>query len=107
MTALQQSAPALRARRGRGVPTTWGARRMRGVLASIAAKTLALFIFVTLAPLAVALVQTRSDALGAEGRALESARSVARGAADEVQESIRAAQRTSKILSRMPAFWDG
>jgi signal transduction histidine kinase/DNA-binding response OmpR family regulator/HPt (histidine-containing phosphotransfer) domain-containing protein len=75
--------------------------------ASIASKTLALFVFVVLTPLAVALAETRVDAVAAEERARESARSVARAAADEVQESINAAQRTGRILARLPGFWDG
>jgi signal transduction histidine kinase/DNA-binding response OmpR family regulator/HPt (histidine-containing phosphotransfer) domain-containing protein len=76
-------------------------------LASIASKTLALFGFVVLTPLAVALIQTRVDALAAEERARESAHSVARAAAEEVQGSIGAAQRTGRLLARLPGFWDG
>src|SRR3954447_9373845 len=75
--------------------------------ASIASKTLALFVFVVLTPLAMALIQTRTDALAAEERARESAHSVARAAAEEVQGSIGAAQRTGRLLARLPGFWDG
>jgi hypothetical protein len=98
-------APRLRRGHGSLMPRVYAPAR--GGFASIAAKTLALFVFVTVTPLAVALFQTRIDALEAEERALESARSVARAAADEVQESIRAAQRTARILARLPAFWNG
>src|SRR5690348_12323639 len=96
MTALAWSA-VLRPWRGR--LRFLGSPAHRG-FASIAAKTLALFVFVTVTPLAVALVQTHVNAQAAEERALESATSVARAAADEVQESIRAAQRTARILAR-------
>src|SRR5215211_5568405 len=77
-------------------------RRRRTELTSIASKTLALFVFVVLAPLAVALIQTRVDALAAEERARESAHSVARAAAEEVQQGIGAAQRTGRLLARLP-----
>src|SRR5947207_545936 len=63
-------------------PNLSGRRRpVRTGFASIASKTLALFVFVVVTPLAVALAQTRTDALTAEARARESARSVARAAA--------------------------
>ena len=106
MTALAWSA-VLRPWRGRARPRWLLGSPTRGGLASIAAKTLALFVFVTVTPLVVALVQTRNNALVAEERALASASSVARAAADEVQESIRAAQRTGRILAGLPSFWEG
>src|SRR5579884_495096 len=106
MAALSWLAPR-RFRRGRASAARSGHLPLRGAFSSIAAKTLALFVFVTVTPLAVALIQTRNEVLAAEARSLDSAHSVARAAADEVQESIRAAQRTTRILARLPGFWDG
>src|SRR3954468_19776342 len=99
----------LPASRGLGLRQNDNERRrlVRRGFASIASKTLALFVFVVLTPLAVALIQTRIDALGAEERARENARSVARAAAEEVQGSIGAAQRTGRLVARLPGFWDG
>src|SRR5438093_5964878 len=86
-------------------------RGLRGALrrarASIAGRTLGLFVLVTLVPLVVALVQTRNDALEAQVRAETNARAVARAAAAEVEESIQAAYRVGQMLARLPGFWDG
>src|SRR5215212_5984963 len=106
MTALHGSR-GLRPRQNHGERLGRRRRPLHTGFASIASKTLALFIFVVLTPLAVALAQTRVDALAADERARESARAVARAASDEVLESINAAQRTGRILARLPGFWDG
>src|SRR5215217_269661 len=73
----------------------------------LATQILVLFAVATLAPLAVALVYSQTDAREAERHAFENSLSVAGVGAAGVEAIIRDAQQEAQVIARLPAFWNG
>ncbi|HLH21544.1 MAG TPA: response regulator [Chloroflexota bacterium] len=73
----------------------------------MAGKILLLFFVATVAPLVASVQYARDQETAAEGRAIESAASAARIAANEVATALDSAQQLSRTLARYPLFWDG
>ncbi|HZS00192.1 MAG TPA: response regulator [Chloroflexota bacterium] len=80
---------------------------LRRALASVAGKILILFVIATVTPLVASVQYARDQESAAEGRAIESAASAARIAANEVAAALDSAQQISRTLARYPLFWQG
>jgi signal transduction histidine kinase/DNA-binding response OmpR family regulator len=80
---------------------------MRGLLASLAARVLVVFVVATLAPLGVTLVETQDDVAQAELRAYQNTRAVAQMAAAALNADVRDARKAAETIGRLPTFWDG
>jgi signal transduction histidine kinase/DNA-binding response OmpR family regulator len=82
-------------------------RRLRSLMASLAARVLLVFVLATLAPLVVTLLQTRNDVDLAEQRAYQNTNAVAQMAAAALSADIRDARKAADTIARLPSFWDG
>src|SRR5919197_897174 len=80
---------------------------LRRASTSLAVQILALFLVVTLAPLAVGFVQTRDDLVEAEQRAFADAFAVADAAAGGIEQTIQFARQAAQAIEGLPSYWDG
>src|SRR5579885_2156911 len=80
---------------------------LRRASRSLAAQILALFLVMTLVPLAVGLIQTRDDLQQAEQRAFADAGGVADAAASGVENTLQYARQAGRAIEGLPTFWDG
>jgi PAS domain S-box-containing protein len=80
---------------------------LRRALRSVAGQILILFVIATVAPLVAAVQYARDQEAAAEARAIESAASAARIAANEVAAALDSAQQLSRTLARYSRFWQG
>jgi PAS domain S-box-containing protein len=80
---------------------------VRRALSTVAGQILILFFIATIAPLVASVQYARDQEVAAEGRAIESAASAARIAANEVAAALDSAQQLSRTLARYPLFWQG
>ncbi len=105
---MQVPIPPARAQASRAAarPRRWISGLAR-VPATVAGKVLLLFLIAILTPLAAAVRQTHLDLVAAQQRAVESAGSAARAAADEVQSALEASRQLARTLGRYQPFWDG
>ncbi len=80
---------------------------MRRVSASFAAQILVLFAVASVVPLLGSLVESRGQEVAAERQAFRNAQVVASAAARQFDDLMGDARQAARVVSGLPAFWDG